>query len=183
MIYKFVILSDEADDFVRKISIDSDATFLELQNTILDSVEYTKDQITSFFICDDNWEKEKEITLVEMDTSSEEDTWTMADTQLGELLDEEKQKLLFVFDILNERSFFMELHTIQTGKSLKEPLCTEAEGKAPQQIMSFDEFELQHTSGEIDESFYGDEEFDPSELDENGFNDIDMNNDGLEEKF
>ena len=87
MLFRFLILSDEADDFKREIKIDSESTFLDLQNAILDSVGYTKDQMTSFFICDDDWSKKTEITLVEMDTSSEEDSYVMADTQLEELLD------------------------------------------------------------------------------------------------
>ena len=57
MIYRFLILSDEVDNFSREITIDSEATFLDLQNVILDSVNYTKDQITSFFICDEDWGK------------------------------------------------------------------------------------------------------------------------------
>lgn len=182
MIYKFLILSDEVDDFAREISIDSDATFLELQNAILDSAGYTKDQITSFFICDDNWEKEKEITLVEMDTSSEEDTWLMEDTRLSDLLEDEKQKLLFVFDNLTDRSFFMELRTIETGKNLDKAVCSKSIGEAPQQIMSFDELDQNHVSDLLDSDFYGDEEFDPSELDESGFNDMDMTDDGFDEK-
>ena len=55
MIYKFRIVSDEVDNFRREICIDSDATFLELNDAILDSVGFTKDQMTSFFICDDDW--------------------------------------------------------------------------------------------------------------------------------
>ena len=96
MLFRFLILSDEADDFKREIKIDSESTFLDLQNAILDSVGYTKDQMTSFFICDDDWSKKTEITLVEMDTSSEEDSYVMADTQLEELLEDEHQKLLLV---------------------------------------------------------------------------------------
>ena len=102
----------------REIKIDSESTFLDLQNAILDSVGYTKDQMTSFFICDDDWSKKTEITLVEMDTSSEEDSYVMADTQLEELLEDEHQKLLFVFDYMTERAFFMELREIVPGKRL-----------------------------------------------------------------
>ena len=71
MIYKFILLSDEVDNFMREIQIDSEATFMELHDAILDSVKYGKDQITSFFVCNEDWEKEQEITQIEMDTSSE----------------------------------------------------------------------------------------------------------------
>ena len=54
--YKFLIISDEVDDFKRVIRIDSDATFKELNDAILDSVGYSHDQMTSFFICESDWE-------------------------------------------------------------------------------------------------------------------------------
>ena len=73
MVYRFLLLSDEVEDFKREIQIDSEATFLDLHNAILDSVGYTKDQMTSFFICEDDWSKTTEITLMEMDTSSDVD--------------------------------------------------------------------------------------------------------------
>ena len=57
MIFKFTIISDEKDDFLRIIEIDSEATFLDLHNAILESVDYEKNQMTSFFLCNDDWEK------------------------------------------------------------------------------------------------------------------------------
>ena len=77
----------------------------ELNDAILESVNYTKDQMTSFFICEDDWEKKTEITLMEMDTNFEDDSWVMAETRLSELLEDEKQRLIFVFDNMTERSF------------------------------------------------------------------------------
>lgn len=169
MLFRFLILSDEADDFKREIKIDSESTFLDLQNAILDSVGYTKDQMTSFFICDDDWSKKTEITLVEMDTSSEEDSYVMADTQLEELLEDEHQKLLFVFDYMTERAFFMELREIVPGKDLDAPICSKSVGTPPAQIVSFDEFEAKNGSTDVGEDFYGDSEYDMHELDKSGF--------------
>ena len=181
MLFRFLILSDEADDFKREINIDSESTFLDLQNAILDSVGYTKDQMTSFFICDDDWSKKTEITLVEMDTSSEEDSYVMADTQLEELLEDEHQKLLFVFDYMTERAFFMELREIVPGKDLDAPICSKSVGTPPAQIVSFDEFEAlsvttfrmvgaaKNGSTDVGEDFYGDSEYDMDELDKSGF--------------
>ena len=115
MIYRFLVLSDEVDDFKRVIKIDSEATFLDLHDIILESVGYTKDQMCSFFICDDDWSKKTEITLIPMDTSSDVDNYIMESTHLDELLEEEHQKLMFVFDYTTERAFFMELRAIITG--------------------------------------------------------------------
>ena len=166
MIFKFLILSDEVDDFAREISIDSEATFLELNDAILESVNYTKDQMTSFFICEDDWEKKTEITLMEMDTNFEDDSWVMAETRLSELLEDEKQRLIFV----------LELREIVPGKNLDKAICSKSKGNPPTQLMDFDELEKtsNNTDTGLGENFYGDESFDPSELDEEGYNDLDM---------
>ena len=153
MVFRFLILSDEVDDFKREIKIDSEATFLDLYNAIMDSVGYTKDQMCSFFICDDDWSKNTEITLVEMDTSSEVDNYIMEDTRLEELLEDEHQKLLFVFP----------------GKDLDKAVCSKSIGEAPVQIMSFDEMDAKTGNTEIGEDFYGDSEYDIDELDKEGF--------------
>src|SRR5574344_2179867 len=108
MVYKFLLLSDEVDNFQREIEIASDATFMQFHNVILESVGYDKNQITSFFICSENWEKQQEITLIEMDSSSETDTYLMEDTQLDEFIEDAGQRLLYVYDNMTERSFFIE---------------------------------------------------------------------------
>ena len=59
MIYRFTLISDEVDDFIREIKIDSEATFFDLHEAILKAAGYKDDQMTSFFICDDDWEKDK----------------------------------------------------------------------------------------------------------------------------
>ena len=118
MVYKFLILSDEVDNFAREISIDADASFLELQDAILDSVGFTKDQITSFFICDDDWERKTEVTLFEMDSSSEVDSCVMESTKLSDMIEDEHEKLMFVFDNVLERGFVMELRNIENRAHL-----------------------------------------------------------------
>ena len=123
MIYKFRIVSDEVDNFKREICIDSDASFLELHDAILDSVGFSKDQMTSFFICDDDWEKKTEITLMDMGKDSDEDTWIMASTKISDLIEDEGQRLVFVFDYMTDRMFFMELKEIEPGKDLETPVC------------------------------------------------------------
>lgn len=169
MVFRFLILSDEVDDFKREIKIDSEATFLDLHNAIIDSVDYSKDQMSSFFICEDDWSKKNEITLVEMDTTSEVDNYIMEDTVLEELLEDEGQKLLYVFDYMTERAFFMELREIIPGKNLDAAQCTKSIGIAPTQFVSFDEFETKTASVDIDENFYGDEAYDIDEIDKDGF--------------
>lgn len=175
MIYRFTIISDEVDSFVREIQIDPEATFFDFHKTILKSVDYTDNEMTSFFICDDDWEKEKEVTLEEMDTNSEMDSWTMKETRLNELIEDEKQRLIFVFDYMTERSFFIELSEIITGKEIKTPKCTRKEGTPPVQVMDFDDMVAASGSIDVGENFYGDEDFDMDDFDMDGF-DVDGGN-------
>ena len=182
MIYKFRIISDEVDNFIREISIDADATFLDLQNAILDACSYTKDQMTSFFICDEDWEKKEEITLIEMGSSAEYDNYVMDSTRLSELIEEEHQKLLFVFDPMTDRCFFMELHDIEYRKDLDAAVCTRSEGNPPQQLESFDDFQASAAglgASDFSSEFYGDEGYNDDEFDAEGFSDLDSLSDEL----
>ena len=176
MIFKFTIISDEVDNFLRVIEIDSEATFLDFHNAILDSADYEKNQLTSFFLCNDDWEKEQEITLIEMESSSSEyDNLIMENTVLDELLTDEKQKMLYVFDMISDRAFFIELTEMIPGKDLGEAVCTTSKGKAPTQIAENEDFSniIQKAAPAVsDENFYGDESFDLDELDEEGFGDL-----------
>lgn len=170
MVYRFTIISDEVDDFIREIQIDSEATFYELHEAILKAAKYNNDQMTSFFICDDDWEKEQEITLEDMGGSSEEDSYIMRETRLSELLEDEKQKMLYVFDPLTERVFFIELSEIITGKDLDQAVCTRKNGIAPKQTIDFDEMMATgSTNLDLDENFYGDQDFDMEDFDPEGF--------------
>ena len=171
MIYRFILVSDEVDDFRRDITIDSDATFFELHKAILDSVGYAKDQITSFFLCDDDWAKGTEITLVDMGSLSEEDIYVMESSRLSEWLDEEKQKLVYVFEPLTERCFFMELREIIVGKDQDKPQITKSIGTPPKQVSLMAELDFSATTTKKsefdDDDFYsefGDEDFNEEDL-------------------
>lgn len=175
MVYRFKIVSDEANNFCREIEIDSDANFLQLRDAILDSVGYTKDELDSFFICDDNWEKREEITMEDMGSSSDQDIWLMADTTVSDLVEDEGQRLIFVFDYLTERSFFMELRKIIPGKSLDEPVCTRKDGKAPAQHVDLEEFDQNVEKRLAAEAARTSEEFDDEEsYGSDGYNDDEL---------
>ncbi len=182
MVYKFKLVSDEVSNFSREIEIDASASFLQLRNAILDSVDYSKDDIDSFFLCDEEWQRQEEITLEDMGTSSDQDVWLMEDTPLNELIEEDGQKLVFVFDYLTERSFFMEMKESIPGRTLGDPICTVKRGKAPVQNVDMDEFEKQidqnlqkMVSDDLDiEDLYGDTQFNDDELG-SGFDDLNFN--------
>lgn len=185
MVFNFRIVSDEQPNFRREIEIDADATFSDFKNAICDSVNYDRNTMCSFFICTDGWEKEKEITLEDMGSDSDQDIYLMEDTLLSDFIEDEGQRLIFTFDYMTDRSFFIELKEIITRKSLIDPVCTLSRGTAPAQTMEIDDFEIgsqAKNSGtdlsqfEIDESFYGSDDFNEDEMDTEGFDELDMEN-------
>ena len=86
MIYRIKFSCDDVDDFRRVYEADSDATFFDLHTAILKSVGFPDDQMTSFYMCNDRWEKGQEVTLVEMGSNFEYDNMVMESTRLSELL-------------------------------------------------------------------------------------------------
>lgn len=181
MIYKFRIISDEVSNFKLEISIDADDTFLSLRNAILEAVGYSKDQMDSFIICDEDWQREKEVTLTDMGSDSDEDIWLMEDTRLSDLIEDEGQRLMFVFDYLTNRAFFMEMKELIPSKTLADPLCSRKEGRPPKQTVDMDEFDnkinkaaaaTDSTYSDLDEDFYGSDDFNIDEFDEEGFDDL-----------
>ena len=172
MVYRFTIISDEVDDFLREIQIDPDATFLDFHKAILDAVGYKEGELASFFVCDDEWNKDIEVTLEEMDT----DSYIMSDTRIGKLVDEDTyQKLIYVFDYMTDRCFFIKLMDVITGKDLDKPVCTKSRGEAPAQTVDFEEMEKKLTAGSDDlgEDFYGDQGFNTDEIDAEGYEGLD----------
>lgn len=173
MVYRFIVISNEVDDFIREIKIDADASFYELHQIILSSCHYTDNQPTSFFICNEEWEQEQEILLEDMGTSrSDEDLYLMEKTRLNELIEDEKQRLVYVFDPLDNRMFFIELAEICFGQTQEHPVCSREHGDAPQQSMELEEFlnkEITKPAEDLNEDFYGSTSFDDEEFDPEGF--------------
>lgn len=174
MLYRFLIISNEVEDFMREIKINADATFLQLNNAILQSCGYDDKEITSFTICDDDWEKEQEITLEEMDTSSDQDSYVMATTRLNELLIDEKQHLIYTFDMLADRMFFMELSQIIPRQSLDDPVVSRQQGTPPPQRLDFDQLMSLGPSTVADNDSYIDDDMISEGYDEEEISDLDI---------
>ncbi len=132
MVYKFVLLSDEDESFVREFEFLDTHTLIDFHNLIQDELEFDKSQMASFFMATDNWEKEEEFTLFDMGTGSS----TMETAVLEDIIFRKNQKLLYVFDFFNDRGLFIEY----TGeaKEIEDreyPICTNSKGIPPKQVV------------------------------------------------
>ena len=176
MVYKFCVLSDEVDDFRREIEIDADATFQDLNKVLLKSCNYKSDLMTSFYICDEYWDKHQEITAVDMNDDPKADPIPLMEkTHIIDMISEEeaanKAKLLFLFDTMCDRCLFMQVREVIEHKHLLEPVVVVNKGKAPKQEGDIDSM-FQGLSDDVN-AMYGDEDYDPDEIDAEGYQDLD----------
>lgn len=180
MTLKLTLFSQEKEDFVREILIDSDAKFSELHQLILADCGYEELDKQCFLICDDDWRIKQRIRLHEdEDTRYDEDLNLMSSTTIGDFLEDEGQRLAYVFDPEGKRFFLMELTENVFGRKEEKAIMNRSHGRPPlQQNLSDsllkdddDESGTDPLSGDEEgqESFYGDEGFEADELDMEGY--------------
>ncbi|MBQ5750762.1 MAG: hypothetical protein IIV86_05475, partial [Bacteroidaceae bacterium] len=104
--------------------------------------------------------------------------WLMESTRLAELVEDEGQRLMFTYDYLTDRSFFMELREITFGEELESAICTKSVGDAPAQMVDFEEVEKkmqaqQFINDDLDADFYGSSDYSIDELGEDYFDSFD----------
>ena len=171
MTQKLTLLSQEVEDFVLEILIDADTTFHELHRLILDACHYNDTRSHSFLICDEDWRVRNVIR--QTDTGSvgaDEDLYLMSETALSDFLEEEGQRLAYIFDPEGKRYFLLELTENIFGHPQPEPRVARRHGAAPAQQLTEDEpAPKQEPQTESTEDFYDSDEFDESEIDQEGF--------------
>jgi hypothetical protein len=178
MLYHFLILSGEKEDFVREILINSDATFLDFHEAVQESVGFDTSQIASFFISDGEWEKGQEITLIKMDKRSDDEELIMEEVKLHDIIKHKRERLIYQFDFFSNRGFFIELLSLSESRTIAQPALIKSEGEPPEQIL-LDDIGLDEVS-----SLLGLTEEDDGFNDE--LNDIrfeDLDSDSYEEYF
>ena len=179
MTLKLTLFSQEKEDFVLEILIDSDAKFSELHQLILKDCNYEEHDRQCFLICDDDWRVRQRIRLQDNeDMGYDEDLNLMSRTSIGEFLEDEGQRLAYVFDPDGKRFFLMELTENVFGRTEKKAFVNRRHGQPPlQTILSDPAIKGDDSSedslpieGEVEEGLlYGDEGFEAEELDMEGY--------------
>jgi hypothetical protein len=141
-VYKFRLLSDINDDFVRDIEIQANQTFFDFHNAINQCVKMNGQELASFHICDQKWNKLQEITLIDMigmeepgeESKTVEETYIMKDSVIRDFINEPHQRLLYEYDFLSQSAFFIELLNVHKQKDDGPyPKCTFKKGDMEQQ--------------------------------------------------
>ncbi|TAJ12513.1 hypothetical protein DMA11_12625 [Marinilabiliaceae bacterium JC017] len=154
MTVTFRIISAEQDDFLREVAIDGHRSFLYFHNYLQQLLGYDASNMASFILSDQEWNRQKEISLIEMPDNEAGDISIMDDASICDYITAAKQRLMYVFDFFSERAFFIEVSAI-TKEKLENPVCLRSEGQPPAQIEIGDI--LNSTPKEFDEEDTEDE--------------------------
>jgi len=135
MIYLFRIISDEDQEFCRDLVIEGSDTFLDFHHTLQENLGYDPSQLASFFITNEVWEKQQEITLIDMMQDPDLPVVIMDQVTLDEQITEASQRMIYLFDFFSDRAFFIELLETSDQTSSKDtPFIGYAKGEAPPQL-------------------------------------------------
>jgi hypothetical protein len=146
-LYKFKLTFEEYEDISRVIEIKSSQTFFEFHKAILDAVGFDQKQMASFYMSNDTWKKEQEITLEDMSDDRDENSIpipTMKDSRLSMFVNDPHQKIVYVYDFIEMWTMHLELVAIEMKEKagIKYPLCSKSVGLAPKQYDKVQRFGL-----------------------------------------
>lgn len=155
MIYHFKIISQESKNFHLEVEVDKKHTFFNFHSIIQKSLGFESHQLASFFISDKRWKKLKEISMLDLGDLGINGAayFIMQKTKLSDLIESKEQKLIYTFDFLNDRSFYIELTGIIMEKNLDEPLVTLKRGDSPVQVLGEETLELEPAIYQEEEVF------------------------------
>jgi hypothetical protein len=136
MVFKFKIISDKVEDFVLHIEADAKNTFFELHETLQEQCRYDPSELATFFLADEEWDKGDEIKMFNERTLKQKPLLLMKHTDLGDCLKKEEDKLIYIFDVSNHKSLYIELTKIIMEDKLSTPIVTYNRGIAPAQGIS-----------------------------------------------
>lgn len=171
MTQRFTLFSQESDDFALEIKIDACAKFAELHHLILQECHFKERGNHAFLICDEDWHVEHKVFLRDDGSiKNDEDVYLMNDTFLSEFLEEEGQRIAYIFDTEEHRYFLIELTENIFGKPQSTPIVSKRHGVPPLQFKEEEIEEVKQTETfDTGEQFYGDDGFEEEDFDPEGF--------------
>ena len=115
---KFRVLLDSSDknEIFRDILIGDTENFETLYHSILDAYQFNGDQMASFYMSNDNWDKGHEISIFDMSVGEDPEEImpsVMKTSVLGNYVQEEDQKIILVHDFIRLWIFLIELIEVE----------------------------------------------------------------------
>ena len=129
MIYRMRVILDTETDVIRDFEIESTSTLEELHDAVSQSFGFAGNEMASFYRSDENWIQGEELPLVDMGVGEE----TLNEKPLNNILSENENRLIYVYDFLNLWTFFVELMETAEKDLLKSyPSLIFSHGEVPE---------------------------------------------------
>ena len=106
------MLSDESDNFVRDFEVYPDMTLTEFHHFILRALRYDECMV-SIFKSDADWQLVEEFSEIDMGEDIPDAPRCMDKVRLMEVTSDFHDRIIYTFDMINDRSFYLELVDMQ----------------------------------------------------------------------
>ncbi|MDA0936177.1 MAG: hypothetical protein O2878_03520 [Bacteroidetes bacterium] len=166
MIYRIRAILDAESDVIRDFEIEASATLEELHDAVSQSFGFAGNEMASFFRSDENWTQGEELPLVDMGVGEK----PLNEKPLKDVLSENENRLIYVYDFLNLWTFFVELMETAEKDQLKGyPSLIFSHGEVPETPPEKDFISDDDDHDFLEEEDFGDDEYDGDEYDGDEF--------------
>ncbi len=132
-IVKLRVLLDFEEDVFRDIEVATSNSFQDLHNMVQEAFGFDNSQMASFYMSNEDWEKGQEITLMDMG-QAEEPIPLMSSVSVGDMIEHQGQKLLYVFDFFLMWCFYIDVISVtENTDNIILPRIVQSFGDAPEQ--------------------------------------------------
>ena len=91
MTYRFLLFSQEVENFVMEIIAPASSSFLDIHNLILENCSYVLTGNHRFFLCNEDWKTQAKVYLSDdVHLSYDEDLYLMEDAILEDFIEEDE---------------------------------------------------------------------------------------------
>ena len=167
--FRVLLDSDKNEEVFRDILISNEADFETFYHAIMSAFGFNGDQMASFYVSNDAWDKGHELSLLDLsydDDAIDEPASVMKQAQIQDFIQEPDQRFILVYDFMRMWIFLIELIAYEK-ETPETPLMALAIGTAP----------TEQSRALLDENLFGDEELGNQATDEDedefGFQDYD----------
>jgi hypothetical protein len=173
--YRFKITFENNDEFIRDVELATDQSFYDFYNILMENLSLDKELPSSFYLCDHKFRKKRPIfqpgfksllkvkdKVGEANEQEEKDLY-MDKCILSEFVDDPHQKFLFIYDLPNDWSFYIELiKIVQADNRTFYPKVVKALAHTPSELVRKAVNLPGETDDEEDVDFEPDDDMDPN---------------------
>jgi hypothetical protein len=128
-IYKYKLTIEGNKNFVRECEIEDDSTLYDLHRYIQKELDFDDAQLAVFFISNSKWERIQSIPVFDLGNGS------MDSIVIDDLVNTEKNNLLYVFDMYNNRHLQIEfMFEVEETQRTTYPRTVASKGNPPNQF-------------------------------------------------